>query len=395
VIWGPWTLEAGHWRLFLWFISTRKWTPEGVKCSTHIIVYLCGSAFSRLKLQLTSLYSKSAGSEASAANVLQFSTHGGVLCRLALAIRFPVSTAREGRGTRGFGLYNRPCRENMLTIGVEVVPVTALLTHFRVLPGESIGSIYIVHAQPERRSEHELDLGSEDGKQHACPPACRTTEDRCATAGGRATLPFFVAGLRYGRAEVGGGGGGDRRYHELSQHKPPCIKARPFPAPAASPAPALDPDPAAAPAPAPDPPFIHPSISIHPFIHPSIQNAVHYLPHLSRPRRHRRVGGAAAHVRNPAILHRPSTSPPSSPPVSPAPPANARSQYTCYPQNNNLLCPILGGRIYQPCGVACFDPSNYTCIGGELRPVGVCNGQVFDKNSVRFSSFRGASALAG
>ncbi|KAI5842842.1 hypothetical protein BZA05DRAFT_411621 [Tricharina praecox] len=56
-------------------------------------------------------------------------------------------------------------------------------------------------------------------------------------------------------------------------------------------------------------------------------------------------------------------------------------KYTCYPQNNNLLCPILHGVIYQPCGVACFDPSNYSCVNGELRPVGVCNGQVFDKNS--------------
>ncbi|CUS07979.1 unnamed protein product [Tuber aestivum] len=53
--------------------------------------------------------------------------------------------------------------------------------------------------------------------------------------------------------------------------------------------------------------------------------------------------------------------------------------YTCYP--GNKLCPITGGVIYQPCGAACFDPANYTCINGELRPVGTCNGQVYDKNS--------------
>jgi len=53
--------------------------------------------------------------------------------------------------------------------------------------------------------------------------------------------------------------------------------------------------------------------------------------------------------------------------------------YTCYP--GNLLCPITGGVIYQQCGVACYDPANYGCDNGNLHPVGVCNGQTFDKNS--------------
>ncbi|KAF8249970.1 hypothetical protein K440DRAFT_581657 [Wilcoxina mikolae CBS 423.85] len=58
------------------------------------------------------------------------------------------------------------------------------------------------------------------------------------------------------------------------------------------------------------------------------------------------------------------------------------NKYTCYPQNNNLLCPISSsGTIFQPCGTACFDPANYTCINGKLAPVGICNGQVYDKNS--------------
>ncbi|PUU75875.1 carbohydrate binding-domain-containing protein [Tuber borchii] len=55
--------------------------------------------------------------------------------------------------------------------------------------------------------------------------------------------------------------------------------------------------------------------------------------------------------------------------------------YTCYADDNNLLCPISNGVIFQPCGPACFDPANYTCINGQLAPVGNCNGQVFDKNS--------------
>ncbi|RPA71544.1 hypothetical protein BJ508DRAFT_315512 [Ascobolus immersus RN42] len=55
--------------------------------------------------------------------------------------------------------------------------------------------------------------------------------------------------------------------------------------------------------------------------------------------------------------------------------------YTCYKQNNNLLCPILSGTIYQPCGKACFNPSDYGCTNGQLVPVGKCNGQVYDKNS--------------
>jgi hypothetical protein len=63
-------------------------------------------------------------------------------------------------------------------------------------------------------------------------------------------------------------------------------------------------------------------------------------------------------------------------------PTNKR-QYTCYPQNNNLLCPITDGIIYQPCGQACYDPANYGCSYGQLVPVGKCNGQVYDKNSVR------------
>ena len=54
-------------------------------------------------------------------------------------------------------------------------------------------------------------------------------------------------------------------------------------------------------------------------------------------------------------------------------------KYTCY---GTLLCPIISGTIYQPCGKACFDPSNYRCNNGVLTPVGVCNGQVYDKNSV-------------
>ncbi|KAG0134735.1 hypothetical protein HOY82DRAFT_577232 [Tuber indicum] len=55
--------------------------------------------------------------------------------------------------------------------------------------------------------------------------------------------------------------------------------------------------------------------------------------------------------------------------------------YTCYPANNNLLCPISNGVIFQPCGQACFDPANYGCVNGQLVPVGNCNGQVYDKNS--------------
>ncbi|TGZ79186.1 hypothetical protein EX30DRAFT_355837 [Ascodesmis nigricans] len=52
--------------------------------------------------------------------------------------------------------------------------------------------------------------------------------------------------------------------------------------------------------------------------------------------------------------------------------------YTCY---GDLLCPILNGVIYQPCGRACFDPANYGCQYGQLVPVSTCNGQVYDKNS--------------
>ncbi|KAF8463094.1 hypothetical protein BDZ91DRAFT_698618 [Kalaharituber pfeilii] len=62
-----------------------------------------------------------------------------------------------------------------------------------------------------------------------------------------------------------------------------------------------------------------------------------------------------------------------------------KSDYTCYPKNNYLLCPITGGVVYLPCGNrpwgACYDPANYGCNNGQLYPVSTCNGIHFDKNS--------------
>ncbi|RPA77334.1 hypothetical protein BJ508DRAFT_319124 [Ascobolus immersus RN42] len=58
--------------------------------------------------------------------------------------------------------------------------------------------------------------------------------------------------------------------------------------------------------------------------------------------------------------------------------------YTCYAGNNNLLCPILHGVIYQPCWNACFNPAEYGCdnrYNGQLFPVGKCGEQVYDKNT--------------
>jgi len=75
-------------------------------------------------------------------------------------------------------------------------------------------------------------------------------------------------------------------------------------------------------------------------------------------------------------------------PIHFSPPSLTYTQYTCYPQNGNLLCPITSGIIFQPCGQACFDPANYGCKNGQLVPVGKCNGQVYDKNSVSFLKFR-------
>jgi len=57
------------------------------------------------------------------------------------------------------------------------------------------------------------------------------------------------------------------------------------------------------------------------------------------------------------------------------------SAYTCYPKNNNLLCPIINRVIYKACGPACYDPANYSCSNGKLIPVGTCSGVPFDKNS--------------
>jgi len=57
------------------------------------------------------------------------------------------------------------------------------------------------------------------------------------------------------------------------------------------------------------------------------------------------------------------------------------SAYTCYHNHNNLLCPILGGVKYKPCGPACYDPAEYECVNGQLVPCGSCKGQVYDKNT--------------
>lgn len=63
------------------------------------------------------------------------------------------------------------------------------------------------------------------------------------------------------------------------------------------------------------------------------------------------------------------------------------SQYTCYPKNGNLLCPIVNGVVYFPCGWgktgACYDPSNYGCKNGKLYLLDNCGGVVYDHNSVR------------
>ncbi|KAF8472847.1 hypothetical protein BDZ91DRAFT_846298 [Kalaharituber pfeilii] len=49
-----------------------------------------------------------------------------------------------------------------------------------------------------------------------------------------------------------------------------------------------------------------------------------------------------------------------------------KSDYTCYPNNNNLLCPIIKGIAYLPCGNrptgACYDPNSYVCVNGFLCP---------------------------
>ncbi|KAF8455945.1 hypothetical protein BGX38DRAFT_1266828 [Terfezia claveryi] len=62
-----------------------------------------------------------------------------------------------------------------------------------------------------------------------------------------------------------------------------------------------------------------------------------------------------------------------------------KTEYTCYPNNGNVLCPIIGGVAYLPCGYganfACYDPSNYGCSNSKLYLLKVCGGIPFDTNS--------------
>jgi hypothetical protein len=59
-----------------------------------------------------------------------------------------VSGLWKGMGVREFGLHIQPVASQKHTIRVEVVSVTALLTHFGVLLGDSICSTSIAHTQP-------------------------------------------------------------------------------------------------------------------------------------------------------------------------------------------------------------------------------------------------------
>ncbi|KAL7270937.1 hypothetical protein RUND412_006341 [Rhizina undulata] len=56
-----------------------------------------------------------------------------------------------------------------------------------------------------------------------------------------------------------------------------------------------------------------------------------------------------------------------------------KSDYTCFA--GDMLCPIMDGVVYLPCGAACYDPANYSCKDGALEPVGDCGGVAFDHNS--------------
>jgi len=62
-----------------------------------------------------------------------------------------------------------------------------------------------------------------------------------------------------------------------------------------------------------------------------------------------------------------------------------KTDYTCFQANGNVLCPIIGGVAYQPCGygatAACYDPGNYGCANGKLYLIKVCGGIPFDTNS--------------
>jgi len=62
-----------------------------------------------------------------------------------------------------------------------------------------------------------------------------------------------------------------------------------------------------------------------------------------------------------------------------------KTDYTCFPQNGNALCPIQSGVALQPCGsgstLACYDPSNYGCANGKLYLIQKCGGIPYDTNT--------------
>jgi len=45
------------------------------------------------------------------------------------------------------------------------------------------------------------------------------------------------------------------------------------------------------------------------------------------------------------------------------------TKYTCYPNDNYLLCPIDNGAVLLPCGEACYNSNAYVCVDGHLCPV--------------------------